>query len=113
MLRLCNKTGWTYSFNKIDSGSLFKLSWSGDGTNVAGAGGNGTIVFGSIIDRTVTWKNIEVRLDENNKLIVTDFETDGFQEIDFKETLIFFLMFFNYKLFIFRILKINRYDTWI
>ena len=27
MLRLCNKTGWTYSFNKVDSGSLFKLSW--------------------------------------------------------------------------------------
>ena len=36
MVRLCNKTGWTYSFNKIDSGSIFKLSWSGDGTTVAG-----------------------------------------------------------------------------
>ena len=79
MLRLCNKTGWTYSFNKIDSGSLFKLSLSGVGTTVAGAGGNRTIVFGSIFYRAVTWKNIEVRLDENNKLIVTDFETDGFQ----------------------------------
>ena len=96
MLRLCNKTGWTYSFNKIDSGSLFKLSWSGDGTTVAGAGGNGTVVFGSIIDRAVTWKNIEVRLDENNKLIVTDFETDGFQEIDFKERLIDMTLGYNY-----------------
>ena len=37
MLRLCNKTGWTYSFNKVDLGSLYKLSWSGDGTTVAGA----------------------------------------------------------------------------
>ena len=88
MLRLCNKTGWTYSFNKIDSGSLFKLSWSSDGTTVAGAGGNGNVVFGTIIDRTVNWKNIEVRLDENNKLIVTDFQNDGFQEIDFRDRLI-------------------------
>ena len=88
MMRLCNKTGWTYSFNKIDSGSIFKLSWSGDGTTVAGAGGNGSVVFGSIIDRAVSWKNIEVRLDENNKLIVTDFQTDGFAEIDFNERLI-------------------------
>ena len=40
MIRLCNKTGWTYSFNKIDSGSILKLSWSGDGTTVAGAGVN-------------------------------------------------------------------------
>ena len=38
MIKLCNKTGWTYSFNKIDSGSLFKLSWSSDGTTLAGAG---------------------------------------------------------------------------
>jgi len=88
MLRLCNKTGWTYSFSKIDSGSLFKLSWSSDGTTVAGAGGNGSVVFGSIIDRTVNWKNIEVKLDENNKLVVTDFQNDGFQEIDFKYRLI-------------------------
>ena len=96
MLRLCNKTGWTYSFNKVDSGSLFKLSWSGDGTTVAGAGGNGSVVFGTIIDRNVTWKNIEVRLDENNKLIITDFETDGFQEIDFKERLIDMTLGYDY-----------------
>ena len=102
MLRLCNKTGWTYSFNKVDSGSLFKLSWSGDGTTVAGAGGNGSVVFGTIIDRNVTWKNIEVRLDENNKLIITDFETDGFQEIDFKERLIDMTLGYDYLIVVTR-----------
>ena len=96
MMRLCNKTGWTYSFNKIDSGSIFKLSWSGDGTTVAGAGGNGSVVFGSIIDRAVSWKNIEVRLDENNKLIVTDFQTDGFADIDFNERLIDMTLGYDY-----------------
>jgi intraflagellar transport protein 80 len=40
MIRLCNKTGWTYAFNKVDSGSIFKLAWSGDGTALAGAGVN-------------------------------------------------------------------------
>ena len=96
MMRLCNKTGWTYSFNKIDSGSLFKLSWSCDGTTVAGAGGNGCVVFGSIIDRVVSWKNTEVRLDENNKLILTDFQTDGFAEIDFNERLIDMTLGYDY-----------------
>jgi hypothetical protein len=38
MIKLCNKTGWTYSFNKIESGSLLKLSWSSDGTTLSGAG---------------------------------------------------------------------------
>ena len=114
MMRLCNKTGWTYSFNKIDSGSIFKLSWSGDGTTVAGAGGNGSVVFGSIIDRAVSWKNIEVRLDENNKLIVTDFQTDGFAEIDFNERLIdmtlgydFLIVVTNYQCHIYNVDNLN------
>ena len=96
MMRLCNRTGWTYSFNKIDSGSIMKLSWSGDGTTIAGAGGNGSVVFGGLVDRAVTWKNIEVRLDENNKLIVTDFQSDGFAEIDFHERLIDMTIGYDY-----------------
>lgn len=96
MIRLCNKTGWSYSFNKIDSGSILKLSWSGDGTTVGGAGGNGSVILGNIIDRAVTWKNVEVRLDENNKLIVTDFQTDGFAEIDFNERLIDMMLGYDY-----------------
>jgi intraflagellar transport protein 80 len=46
MIKLCNKTGWTYSFNKIDSGSILKLSWSGDGTTLAGAGVNNLFKLG-------------------------------------------------------------------
>jgi intraflagellar transport protein 80 len=45
MMRLCNKTGWTYSFSKIDSGSIYKLSWTGDGTTLAGAGVNSHNLF--------------------------------------------------------------------
>jgi hypothetical protein len=42
MLRLCDKSGWSYSFHKPNCGSILKLSWSHDGTVVSGAGGNGT-----------------------------------------------------------------------
>jgi intraflagellar transport protein 80 len=35
-------------------------------------------------------------LDENNKLIVTDFENDGFQEIDFRDRLIDMTLGYNY-----------------
>lgn len=51
MLRLCDKSGWSYSFHKPTAGSLLKLSWSHDGTVVSGAGGNGSVVFGYIVDR--------------------------------------------------------------
>ncbi len=38
MIKLCNKTGWAYAFNKFEGGSLLKLSWSADGTTLAAAG---------------------------------------------------------------------------
>lgn len=37
-IRLCNKTGWAYSFSKVDSGGIMSLSWSNDGTTLAAAG---------------------------------------------------------------------------
>lgn len=41
MFKLCDKSGWTYSFEKTDSGSIMDISWSADGTIAAGACGNG------------------------------------------------------------------------
>ena len=46
MLKLCDKTGWTYSFNKTEVGSIEKVTWSSDGTLCAGSCGSGNVVFG-------------------------------------------------------------------
>ena len=51
MLKLCDKTGWTYSFEKTECGSILDISWSSDGNICAGACGNGQVVFGFIVDR--------------------------------------------------------------
>eukprot|EP00939_MAST-03C_sp_MAST-3C-sp1_P001027 g1027.t1 len=61
-LRLCDETGWSHSLSKPDSGSIFNLAWSSDGTSVAGAGGNGKVVVGQVVDRRLTWKQISVEL---------------------------------------------------
>ena len=46
MLKICDKTGWTYSFSKVESGSIEKLVWSADGTLCSGACGDGNVIFG-------------------------------------------------------------------
>mmetsp|Transcript_39014 Transcript_39014/g.38632 ORF Transcript_39014/g.38632 Transcript_39014/m.38632 type:complete len:501 (+) Transcript_39014:753-2255(+) len=88
MIRLCDKSGWSYSFNKHEGGSLMKLSWDRYGNVVAGAGGNGYVVFGNIIDRHLTWGNIEVDLDEDNKITVNDYVNEISEELDFSEKVI-------------------------
>jgi len=55
MLKLCDKTGWTYSITKPETGSVMNLAWTVDGTICAGAGGNGAVVFGYIVDKQLSW----------------------------------------------------------
>ena len=49
-----------------------------------------------MVDRTVSWQNIEIKLDEKNKLVITDYHNDNFDEIDFKDKLIDMVLGFNY-----------------
>lgn len=88
MIRLCDKSGWSYSFVKHEGGSLMKLSWDRDSNVVAGAGGNGYVLFGYIVDRHLTWGNVEVDLDENNKITVNDYVNEISEELDFSTRVI-------------------------
>jgi intraflagellar transport protein 80 len=44
-----------------------KIAWSSDSTIAAGAGGSGHLVFGYIVDKTLTYENWEINLNEDNK----------------------------------------------
>lgn len=88
MLRLCDKTGWSHSFDKPESGSLLNLSWSNDGTIVAGSGGSGAVVFGTIVDRAISHGSMEAILDENNKINVTDILHELNEDLDFRERVV-------------------------
>eukprot|EP00744_Colponema_vietnamica_P004654 GILI01006912.1.p1 GENE.GILI01006912.1~~GILI01006912.1.p1 ORF type:complete len:758 (-),score=200.90 GILI01006912.1:92-2365(-) len=96
MLRLCDKTGWSYSREKPESGSLMNIAWSVDGTQIAAAGGNGSVVFAHLVDRQLSWKNIEVRLDENNKVHVQDVLNETNEELDFRDRVIDMSIGFGY-----------------
>jgi intraflagellar transport protein 80 len=60
MLRLCDKTGWSHSRETPDCGSIMNISWTTDGTQLAGAGGNGAVVFAQVVERTLEWGDVEV-----------------------------------------------------
>ncbi len=88
MLRLCDKTGWTYSLAKPESGSFFNISWNLDGTMLAAAGGNGAVVFGYLVDKKLSWQNIEIQLHEDNKIKVVDVIHEITEELDFRDRVI-------------------------
>ncbi|XP_076675332.1 intraflagellar transport protein Oseg5 isoform X3 [Andrena cerasifolii] len=61
-IKLCDKTGWSHSLEKINAGSIYSIAWSSDSTQVAMACSNGTVLTGHIIDRRLEWNNYEATL---------------------------------------------------
>lgn len=61
---------WSYALEKPNTGSIFSLTWSIDGTQVAGACGNGQVIFAHVIEQHWEWKNFEVTLNKRRAMQV-------------------------------------------
>lgn len=83
LLRLCDRTGWTHSRERIQSGSILDIAWTSDGTQFAGAGGNGSVVFAQVVGRRFEWKNTEVTLLEPRKIRVQDVANESVEDLEF------------------------------
>lgn len=83
MLRLCDKTGWSYCRERPKCGSLMDIAWASDSTQLVAAGGNGAAVFAQVIERVLTWNKIEVKLVDPRKIHVHDVMNETLEEIDF------------------------------
>lgn len=95
-IRLCDRTGWTYSREITETGSISSIGWTSDCTQLAGAGSNGSIVFGQVLERKVEWQNIEAVLKETHKVLVHDILTDLTEELDFRDRVIGMAVGFGY-----------------
>jgi len=85
MVRLCDKTGWSYCRDRPKSGSIMQVAWTSDGTMMAGAGGNGAVVFGQLVERQTEWNNVECMLVEPTKVRVQDVFNETMEELDFRD----------------------------
>ncbi|XP_067950088.1 intraflagellar transport protein 80 homolog isoform X1 [Watersipora subatra] len=87
-LRLCDKTGWSHSLDKISTGSVFSIAWSADGTQIAGACGSGQIVFGSVIERRLEWQEFEVTVADQKTVTVRNVTNDSKEKLEFRDRVI-------------------------
>lgn len=85
VVKLCDRTGWSYCRDSPETGSIFSIHWCNDGTQLACGGGNGSVVFASLVERTATWQNTDATLDENNTIVVHDILNETKEELDFRD----------------------------
>ena len=83
MLRLCDKTGWSCCREQPQAGSIMGLAWTADGTQLVGAGGNGRVVFGNLIERRQEWNNFEATLVGQRVINVQDVVSETYETLDF------------------------------
>ncbi|CAD7959088.1 unnamed protein product [Amoebophrya sp. A25] len=113
LLKLCDRSGWSHVRETTNTGSIFSIRWSLDGTGFAGAGGNGSLVFGNLVDRSMSWQSLDVALDSSlNTLVVRDLLHETIEELDFRDRVIEFsvahdhlVVVTNYQVFIYAITK--------
>lgn len=87
-LRLCDKTGWSYALEKPNTGSVFSLAWSADGTQLAGACGNGHVIFAHVVDQHWEWKNFVITLTKRRTMQVRNVMNEAVDMLDFRDRVI-------------------------
>uniref|UniRef100_A0A8C7YBK8 Intraflagellar transport 80 homolog (Chlamydomonas) n=1 Tax=Oryzias sinensis TaxID=183150 RepID=A0A8C7YBK8_9TELE len=87
-LRLCDKTGWSYAVEKPHTGSLFSLAWSADSTQLAGACGNGHVIFAHVLEQCWEWKNFVITLTKRRSMQVTNVMNDAVDILELRDPVI-------------------------
>lgn len=67
-LLLCDRMGWAYSKVHLSTGSIYAISWTADGTQLAAAGGNGSVVFGNVVDIALEDGKMRVTVEDEHKV---------------------------------------------
>ncbi|XP_070399693.1 intraflagellar transport protein 80 homolog isoform X2 [Nothobranchius furzeri] len=87
-LRLCDKTGWSYALEKPNTGSVLSLAWSADGTQLAGACGNGHVIFAHVVEQHWEWKNFVITLTKRRSMEVKNVLNDAVDILEFRDRII-------------------------
>uniref|UniRef100_A0A6I8NS05 Intraflagellar transport 80 n=1 Tax=Ornithorhynchus anatinus TaxID=9258 RepID=A0A6I8NS05_ORNAN len=79
---------WSYALEKPNTGSIFNIAWSIDGTQIAGACGNGQVVFAHVVEQRWEWKNFEVTLTKRRTMQVRNVLNDAVDLLEFRDRVI-------------------------
>uniref|UniRef100_A0A8C3FL00 Intraflagellar transport protein 80 n=1 Tax=Chrysemys picta bellii TaxID=8478 RepID=A0A8C3FL00_CHRPI len=79
---------WSYALEKPNTGSIFNIAWSIDGTQIAGACGNGHVIFAHVVEQRWEWKNFEITLTKRRTMEVRNVINDAVDLLEFRDRVI-------------------------
>ncbi|XP_063974091.1 intraflagellar transport protein 80 homolog [Diachasmimorpha longicaudata] len=95
-IKLCDKTGWSHSLEKINTGSIYSIAWSNDSTQVAMACGNGSVLTAHVIDRRLEWNNYEATLVRRKTIEVREVGNAVLETLEIADRIVHFKFAFGH-----------------
>ncbi|CAH1115731.1 unnamed protein product [Psylliodes chrysocephalus] len=87
-LRLCDCLGWSRSLDKPNTGCIYKMAWSADGTQLAGACANGQVLFAHVVEREVQYQNFMALVSEKKLVTVKNILEETEEHLELPERVI-------------------------
>lgn len=84
----CSLIQWSRSLEKPNSGGIYKISWSGDGTQIAAACANVSVLFAHIVERSIHYQNLTATVVERKMVVVQDVLNDIIENLELPERVI-------------------------
>ena len=72
------------ALDKPATGSIYKIGWSSDGTQVAGACGNGHVIFAHVIEKRIEWKEFEATVTGRKSISVRNVTNEAWEKLEFR-----------------------------
>ncbi|CAL8349323.1 unnamed protein product [Arctogadus glacialis] len=79
---------WSYALEKPNTGSVFSLAWSADGTQLAGACGNGQVLMAHVVEQSWEWRHVVVTLIKRRSMQVRNVLNDAVDLLEFRDRVI-------------------------
>lgn len=75
-IRICDKTGWSHTYERLSEGSAMSLQWLPDGTQMVIGCGSGAVCTAQLVDRKVAWDSYSATLVDSKKLLLQNVAKD-------------------------------------
>ncbi|XP_074029894.1 intraflagellar transport protein Oseg5 isoform X2 [Leptinotarsa decemlineata] len=95
-LRLCDYSGWSRSLEKPNTGCIYKMAWSADGTQLAGACANGQVLFAHVVERDVQFMNFTAVVSEKKIVTVQNVLDETNEHLELPERVIQMALRYNH-----------------
>ncbi|KAJ8958886.1 hypothetical protein NQ318_019654 [Aromia moschata] len=79
---------WSRCLEKPNTGSIYNMAWSGDGTQLAGACANGHVIFAHVVERDVHYENFTATVSERKVVAVKNVLDDSVEQLELPERVI-------------------------